>query len=105
MPPVLIDRAGLSVYIHWPYCSSLCTYCDFNKYLANDVDHERMTSSYIRNIQNELSLCNHTKINTIYFGGGTPSLMKPESVERIIRCLSTERTVADDVEVCKREFL
>ena len=110
-----LPRAGLAVYIHWPYCQALCNYCDFNKYVSTNIEHERMTRAYVKAIQSEMAECPHTHgiillafsahywvplVSSIYFGGGTPSLMRPESVAAIIDAVRKERTLHSDIEAC-----
>ena len=51
---------GMAVYLHYPYCARLCSYCDFNKYLFRDVDHDRMTACYARDTANQMKDIPHT---------------------------------------------
>ena len=72
-----------SIYIHWPFCNKICNYCNFNKYAVNKVEDNlvnQMGHCLIQEGKYLLTRINPTKIHTIYFGGGTPSLMKPKVI-------------------------
>ncbi|KAF9916087.1 radical S-adenosyl methionine domain-containing protein 1 [Lobosporangium transversale] len=92
-----------SVYIHWPYCSSKCTYCNFNKYVDPLVDHERMQASLLRELKTELKHWNLDQrsrpIRSIYFGGGTPSLAKPAMFQSILETLDDMCNMSQDTEI------
>lgn len=78
-------KSKSSVYIHWPYCRRKCTYCNFNKYVAKKVDNERMISSLLQEWE---TVSRETGVNqptSIFFGGGTPSLMQHKDTKQIIR--------------------
>ncbi|XP_064459413.1 radical S-adenosyl methionine domain-containing protein 1, mitochondrial-like isoform X3 [Ornithodoros turicata] len=79
------SSAQSSVYIHWPYCEKRCTYCNFNKYVSNNVDHEVMTSCLVEELNSVLSETGVSQITTVFFGGGTPNLMKPCNVESLLK--------------------
>jgi putative oxygen-independent coproporphyrinogen III oxidase len=89
-----------AVYVHWPFCLSKCPYCDFNSHVRHGgVDEAR----FVRAIEAELAatatrIGNRT-VSTIFFGGGTPSLMQPASVQAILDAIGKHWTVAGDVEV------
>lgn len=78
---------NLSIYIHWPFCLSLCPYCDFNSHVSESIDHEVWASGFIKELEHFLPLIQGAKIPSIFFGGGTPSLMNPKIVEKIINFL------------------
>ena len=77
--------SNIGLYIHWPFCLSKCPYCDFNSHVEESVDHNRWEKALI----NELTFLsrnhNHKKLKSIFFGGGTPSLMKPKTVFEAIQ--------------------
>ena len=76
-----------SLYVHWPYCKSICPYCDFNRYLADKVDHARMKDAMLRELDSTLDRYykdEPVQITSIFFGGGTPSLALPETFKSII---------------------
>jgi coproporphyrinogen III oxidase-like Fe-S oxidoreductase len=74
-----------NVYIHWPYCRRKCNYCNFNKYIESEADRDQMVSCLKKEWATLKSRENITKVQTVFFGGGTPSLMKPKDVEKILR--------------------
>ncbi|XP_043246656.1 radical S-adenosyl methionine domain-containing protein 1, mitochondrial-like [Amphibalanus amphitrite] len=89
-------RTG-SVYIHWPYCEKKCTYCDFNKYVALKVDHDRMKSCILSELKCQLKESSIEKVSSVFFGGGTPSLALPATVEAIVSSLREHLT--EDAEI------
>ena len=92
---------SLSVYIHWPFCISKCPYCSFNS-TAHEIDAE-LFKEYGDCLLKELKLesedFSNVSIDSIFFGGGTPSLMNPESVANIIDFLSGKCKFCDDIEI------
>lgn len=74
----------LSIYIHWPFCKKKCPYCDFNSHVRNKIDSVKWLQSYLSEIDYFKDLISDRKITSIFFGGGTPSLMPPYIVEKII---------------------
>jgi putative oxygen-independent coproporphyrinogen III oxidase len=77
--------ADLSIYIHWPFCKCICPYCDFNVRTAEDVDQSRWQVAYLREAAYFASEFPERTVSSIFFGGGTPSLMDGETVAGIIR--------------------
>ena len=72
------------IYIHWPYCQSLCPYCDFNKYLADRIDQDVWRENYIKSLKFYFNEISASRCDTVYFGGGTPSLMSPSTCGDIL---------------------
>ncbi len=101
---------SISVYVHWPYCASLCSYCDFNKYVSESIPHERLTQCYLKEIDHffQKSTSNTPlQLVSIYFGGGTPSLANPKTIHRIIdavkaRCSQLSSNI--EVQASKRHI-
>lgn len=87
------------VYIHWPFCLSKCPYCDFNIYLRRDHDEGEWLDAYLQSVRSYQSLMPDREIVSIYFGGGTPSLMKPAEVSAIIEEIGKGWSVANDAEI------
>ncbi|MAZ76434.1 MAG: coproporphyrinogen III oxidase [Micavibrio sp.] len=87
------------VYIHWPFCKSKCPYCDFNSHVNDAVDHAAWRTAYTKEIEYTASLTKGREVTSIFFGGGTPSLMKPETVQSIINDIYKNWSVAGDVEI------
>ncbi|MBL6928806.1 MAG: coproporphyrinogen III oxidase [Rhodospirillales bacterium] len=75
----------LAVYIHWPFCKSKCPYCDFNSHETGQIDHARWCKALVRELGHFENESNGRPVGSIFFGGGTPSLMEPETVAEIIR--------------------
>lgn len=74
----------LSVYVHWPFCESKCPYCDFNSHVRRRFDAKAFLAAYLRDIDYFADLLGPAQCTTIFFGGGTPSLMPPETVAAVI---------------------
>ena len=91
----------LGVYVHWPYCARICPYCDFNVYRAKgrEVQAARLADAIITDLQAQAAITGPRRLVSIFFGGGTPSLMDPASVARIIAAARALWTPADDLEV------
>ncbi len=94
----------LSLYVHWPYCESKCPYCDFNSHVIQDVDINQWIASFrnqLYNMKDELTKKNirFTNLNTIFFGGGTPSLMPLEIIEAILDICNDIYGFREDTEI------
>ncbi len=89
-----------AVYVHWPFCLSKCPYCDFNSHVRHGgVDEARFLRAYETEIAATAARAQGRTVSSIFFGGGTPSLMQPSSVQAILDCIAKHWTVAPDVEV------
>jgi len=95
----LFKEGQCGVYIHWPFCLSKCPYCDFNIYLRRDHDEGEWLDAYLQSVRTYQSLMPDREIVSIYFGGGTPSLMKTSEVSAIIDEVGKGWRVANDVEI------
>ncbi len=76
-----MPRPSLSIYIHWPFCKIKCPYCDFNSYRRESVDQTQWVEAYLRALELWSSRLDKRKIGSIFFGGGTPSLLDAKFVE------------------------
>jgi oxygen-independent coproporphyrinogen-3 oxidase len=74
----------LALYIHWPFCAAKCPYCDFNSHVRDRVDHEAFAAALRAELAREAARAGRRKLASIFFGGGTPSLMRPETVAALI---------------------
>ncbi|MGN6278091.1 MAG: radical SAM family heme chaperone HemW [Sphingomonas sp.] len=74
----------LALYVHWPFCVSKCPYCDFNSHVREQVDQERWRDALLADLAHEARETAGRKLGSIFFGGGTPSLMPPETVAALI---------------------
>ncbi|MGB4058383.1 MAG: radical SAM family heme chaperone HemW [Alphaproteobacteria bacterium] len=91
-----IDTA---IYIHWPFCKSKCPYCDFNVRVHDTIDQKAWKDSYIKSIKYYAEELLERRIVSVFFGGGTPSLMPADTVEGIIQTIKDSWPVADDIEI------
>ncbi|KAK3607437.1 hypothetical protein CHS0354_035136, partial [Potamilus streckersoni] len=91
------DQAVL--YVHWPYCAKRCTYCNFNKYVSESINHERIAQCLETETKTLLNLSGVKQINSIFFGGGTPSLALPSTIERVINAVHDKVTFNPGSEV------
>jgi len=89
----------LAVYVHWPYCLKKCPYCDFNSHVTDSVDHQQWRDAYEREIEYYAQLLGERNITSIFFGGGTPSLMAPETVEHVIKILGAKFQIPNTCEI------
>ena len=91
----------LSLYIHWPFCLSKCPYCAFNS-IAYSVDEEifkKFENALLKELKISLQKFSTVSINTIFWGGGTPSLMSPSAVYEILNFLHKNYRIQDNAEV------
>jgi putative oxygen-independent coproporphyrinogen III oxidase len=89
----------ISIYIHWPFCLSKCPYCDFNSHVANTFDYEVWKNAYAREIDHFSPQIKGKVIRSIFFGGGTPSLMSPDLVYCVINKIATLGVVDSNTEI------
>ena len=89
----------LALYVHWPFCVSKCPYCDFNSHVRASIDQGEWCAALLADLAHEAALLPDHQLSSIFFGGGTPSLMAPETVEAIIAAARNHWRAAPDVEV------
>ncbi len=89
----------LAVYIHWPFCRTKCPYCDFNSHVRDRVDLARWTKALLADLDHHAALMPGREVGSVFFGGGTPSLMPPETVAALLERLRSQWDVAADLEV------
>ena len=92
-------NGGFGIYIHWPFCAAKCPYCDFNSHVRKSVDQSRWLSAIRLELKNSAIRTKGRTVNTIFFGGGTPSLMEPETVAGIIKEIAKLWVLALDIEI------
>jgi oxygen-independent coproporphyrinogen-3 oxidase len=92
-------HAGFGLYIHWPFCQSKCPYCDFNSHVATRIDQSRWLQAFKAEIDRIGALTQGRILNTVFFGGGTPSLMEAATVQGIMDRIRATWTLANDVEI------
>lgn len=94
------DAPAFGVYLHWPFCLSKCPYCDFNSHVRHvAIDQERFARAFAREIETTAARIGQRGVTSIFLGGGTPSLMQPQTVGAILDAIGRHWHVADDVEV------
>jgi oxygen-independent coproporphyrinogen-3 oxidase len=93
-------ESGFGVYVHWPFCASKCPYCDFNSHVRMaGVDEPRFAAAFAREIAHMAALAPGRTVTSIFLGGGTPSLMKSETVGGILDRIAAAWPVARDAEI------
>ncbi|MCC3304086.1 radical SAM family heme chaperone HemW [Sneathiella sp. HT1-7] len=90
---------GFGLYFHWPFCRKKCPYCDFNSHVREAVDQHRWTAALLRELDYFADQTTQKSLTSIFFGGGTPSLMTPETVAALIEGARSRFTFADDIEI------
>ena len=89
----------LAVYIHWPFCVSKCPYCDFNSHVRDKVDSARWTRALLADLDHYAEIVPGRAVGSVFFGGGTPSLMPPETVAALLDRVRSHWDVMPDLEV------
>jgi len=95
----LAKAEPLALYIHWPFCISKCPYCDFNSHVRGDIDHDLWRTALLKDMRHEAALLPKRRIGSIFFGGGTPSLMPPATVAALIEAAEALWGFAPRVEI------
>lgn len=93
------QSGGFGLYIHWPFCQAKCPYCDFNSHVAREIDQSRWLRAYLGELDRVASLTEGRVLRTVFFGGGTPSLMDPEIVAAILEHVQRLWPTANDMEI------
>lgn len=93
------QQGGFGLYIHWPFCRSKCPYCDFNSHIAAEVDQKKWAQAYVSEIGRIAEETGSKLLKSIFFGGGTPSLMLPETVDTILTKVQECWTQSNDIEI------
>jgi putative oxygen-independent coproporphyrinogen III oxidase len=94
------QQAAFGVYIHWPFCLSKCPYCDFNSHVRREpIDEARFARAFATEIATTAARIPGRTVSTIFFGGGTPSLMQPQTIGAVLDAVGKHWKVAPDVEV------
>jgi putative oxygen-independent coproporphyrinogen III oxidase len=91
--------APLALYIHWPFCLAKCPYCDFNSHVRERIDQETFANALLRELEWELARLGPRLLTSMFFGGGTPSLMAPETVAALIEAACRHFPPAPGIEI------
>jgi putative oxygen-independent coproporphyrinogen III oxidase len=94
-----LTEGGFGLYVHWPFCRAKCPYCDFNSHVRADVDHDRWCRALLAELDHFAALTPGRTLDSIFFGGGTPSLMAPATVAAVIERAAERWRCAPDLEV------
>ncbi|MBJ3761551.1 coproporphyrinogen III oxidase [Maribius pontilimi] len=94
----MTDR-GFGIYIHWPFCQAKCPYCDFNSHVSARVDHDAWARAYLSELTRIRQLTGDRILRSVFFGGGTPSLMTPATVDAILDRIQRLWRLSNDVEI------
>ena len=89
----------LALYVHWPFCVSKCPYCDFNSHVRSNIDQDEWRDALLADLAHEASLLPGRTLTSIFFGGGTPSLMEPATAAAIIGAARKHWQAANDIEI------
>lgn len=93
------ETGGFGLYIHWPFCRAKCPYCDFNSHVSQSIDQSRWATAYLSEIDRIGKLTSGRILKSVFFGGGTPSLMDPDVVAAILERVRSTWRLANDLEV------
>lgn len=99
--PIVSDaEAGFGIYVHWPFCASKCPYCDFNSHVRKaPVDQPRFVRAFAQELASMAARTPGRTVSSVFFGGGTPSLMDPETVAAILGAIGENWTIAPGAEI------
>ena len=92
-------NGGFGLYVHWPFCEAKCPYCDFNSHVSKNINQKQWLECYLSELSRSAIETPDRVLNTIFFGGGTPSLMAPETVATIIDKARALWRSANDMEI------
>lgn len=91
---------GFGIYLHWPFCAAKCPYCDFNSHVRHQkIDQPRFVDAFKREIEHNRQTTGPREVTSIFIGGGTPSLMDPETVSEILKAVQAAWTVPNGIEI------
>lgn len=91
---------GFGVYLHWPFCAAKCPYCDFNSHVRHSAtDQPRFVSAFLREMETMRQISGPKVVSSIFIGGGTPSLMEPETVDALLNGVARLWHVPDGIEI------
>jgi oxygen-independent coproporphyrinogen-3 oxidase len=97
---VISAGAGFGVYVHWPFCVAKCPYCDFNSHVRHGaIDEDRFAAAFAREITHFAAMAPRRRVDSVFFGGGTPSLMRPATVGRILDAIAAAWVITPGAEI------
>ncbi len=92
-------NGGFGIYIHWPFCEAKCPYCDFNSHVSRSIDQAAWKAAYLRELKRYAAETEGRIVTSVFFGGGTPSLMNPDTVAAVISEIKALWPTANDLEI------
>ncbi|MGR3761259.1 radical SAM family heme chaperone HemW [Roseobacteraceae bacterium NS-SX3] len=92
-------NGGFGLYVHWPFCQAKCPYCDFNSHVSSSIDQKAWVRAYLSELDRVSGELPGRVLNSIFFGGGTPSLMQPETVAAVVGRAREIWPFANDMEI------
>ncbi|CAI3933303.1 MULTISPECIES: radical SAM family heme chaperone HemW [Commensalibacter] len=98
-PTIEHQQQGIALYIHWPFCLAKCPYCDFNSHVAQQIPQEAYANALVQELITSLTDIPKKPLTSIFFGGGTPSLMLPSTVQTLIDTATSLLPVSNDIEI------
>lgn len=98
-PKIEHQQEGIALYIHWPFCLAKCPYCDFNSHVAQQIPQEAYATALVQELITSLAEIPKIPLTSIFFGGGTPSLMLPSTVQSLIDTATSLLPVSNDIEI------
>lgn len=93
------QNGGFGIYIHWPFCEAKCPYCDFNSHVSRSIDQAAWKAAYLSELKRYAEETKGRTVTSVFFGGGTPSLMNPDTVAEVIAQIKTLWPTANDLEI------
>jgi len=93
------QNGGFGIYIHWPFCLSKCPYCDFNSHVRENIDHADWKAALLSELRHAAKLTSGRSVQSVFFGGGTPSLMAPDTVGAIIDEIAKLWHIGNNIEI------
>lgn len=93
------QQGGFGLYLHWPFCEAKCPYCDFNSHVTRKIDQKAWANAYLTEIDRAALETPGRVLRSVFFGGGTPSLMDPETVGQIVERIRRSWPCANDLEI------
>lgn len=93
------QQGGFAIYVHWPFCQAKCPYCDFNSHVSMQIDQSRWLKAYLTELDRYAQQTPGRVLTSVFFGGGTPSLMNPDVVAGVLERIKHHWPQANDMEV------
>ena len=94
-----VSESGFGIYVHWPYCTAICSYCDFNVYRARGATNAALIAAIAADISAHAKRLGKREAQSLFFGGGTPSLLRGDEIAQLIDAASSAFTLAADCEI------